>query len=259
MFIGGVVATVASFWLIVAGAIAVHQQAEWTDTLKLWQPLGGVTGVVSLVVLIGSLRTLYRLRHGGPAIAEMLGGVEISRDTRQADDRKLLNVVEEMAISSGLPMPRVYILEGDVINAFAAGYRPEDAVVGFTRGAIERLNRDELQGVAAHEFSHIYHGDTRINARTVAAIGGIMALGTLGWILFRFIGPEIARAEARSSRGKKKGGGIGIAIILAGASSSRRSAGGASTSPTRRQWSTRGIPMASRERCGRSASRGTRW
>lgn len=216
MFVGGVVATVLSFWLIVAGAISVHQKAEWTESLKLWQPLGAVTGAVALVVLIGSLRTLYRLRHGGPAIAEMLGGVEVSRDTRQADERKLLNVVEEMAISSGLPMPRVYILEGDVINAFAAGYRPEDAVVGFTRGAIERLTRDELQGVAAHEFSHIYHGDTRINARTVAAIGGIMALGTLGWVLFRFIGPEIARAEARSSRGKKKGGGVGIAIILAG-------------------------------------------
>jgi Zn-dependent protease with chaperone function len=217
LFVGGVVATVLSFWLIVAGAIAVHRKAEWTDSLQLWQPLGAVTGGVALVVLIGSLRTLYRLRHGGPAIAGMLGGVEVPRDTRQADERKLLNVVEEMAISSGLPMPRVYLLEGDVINAFAAGYRPEDAVVGFTRGAIEKLSRDELQGVAAHEFSHIYHGDTRINARTVAAIGGIMALGTLGWVLFRFIGPEIARAEARSSRGKKKGGGgVGIAIILAG-------------------------------------------
>jgi hypothetical protein len=87
LFVGGVVATVLSFWLIVAGAIAVHRNAEWTDSLQLWQPLGAVTGGVALVVLIGSLRTLYRLRHGGPAIAGMLGGVEVPRDTRQADER----------------------------------------------------------------------------------------------------------------------------------------------------------------------------
>ena len=216
LFVAGFAATILSFWLIVSGGLALRHDVEWRDSVQEWRLLGIVTGCIVLMVLYGSIRTLWRLRHGGPAIAEMLGGVEIARDTYDADERKLLNVVEEMSLASGLPMPRVYLLADDTINAFAAGHRPGNAVVGFTRGAVERLTRDELQAVAAHEFSHIYHGDPRINARTVAAIGGIMAIGVFGWVLLRYLGPAMLRAESRGGRGKKKEGGGAIVVILAG-------------------------------------------
>jgi Zn-dependent protease with chaperone function len=216
LFVGGFAATILSFWLIVSGGLALRHDVEWRDSVQEWRMLGIVTGLIVLIVLYGSIRTLWRLRHGGPAIAAMLGGVEVARDTYDADERKLLNVVEEMSLASGLPMPRVYLLADDTINAFAAGDRPGNAVVGFTRGAVERLTRDELQAVAAHEFSHIYHGDPRINARTVAAIGGIMAIGVFGWVLLRYLGPAMLRAESRGGRGKKKEGGGAIVVMLAG-------------------------------------------
>ena len=100
------------------------------------------------------------------------------------------------------------------MNAFAAGPDPTRSVIGVTRGLIESLTRDELQGVIAHEYSHIFHGDTRINARTTAAIAGIMLVGTIGWFTFRYIGPQLMRG----SRGSKKndGAAVGIAIVVAG-------------------------------------------
>lgn len=99
-------------------------------------------------------------------------------------EKRALNVVEEMAIASGTPVPDVYLIEDDAINAFAAGYRPTDAVIGLTRGCIEKLSRDELQGVVAHEFSHIFNGDMRLNIRIVGLLNGILIIGMLGhWLL----------------------------------------------------------------------------
>src|SRR5690606_28985010 len=104
------------------------------------------------------------LRGGGDAVALQLGGVPVAEDTSDFNLRRLRNVVEEVAIASGVPMPKVYVLEHEAgMNAFAAGYAPSDAVVAVTRGALDRLNRDELQGVVAHEFSHILNGDMRLN------------------------------------------------------------------------------------------------
>ncbi|MCX7701923.1 MAG: M48 family metallopeptidase, partial [Gemmataceae bacterium] len=145
-----------------------------------------VTGTT--VLLIGGMTALKlsELSSGGKAVAEMLGGRLVTTPTSDFHEKRLLNVVEEMAIASGIPVPPVYVLDGEGgINAFAAGYAPDQAVIGVSRGALEYLNRDELQGVIAHEFSHILNGDMRLNIRLIAIIFGIMGLAAFGSILLR--------------------------------------------------------------------------
>lgn len=188
----------------------------WSGTLHalslqsfLWIALA-----VTSVVLLGSLFRFMQLGSGGRAIAEAMGGRLLLGQTSDPDERKILNVVEEMAIASGTPVPPVYLMEDDAINAFAAGYRPQDAVIGITRGCIHQLSRDELQGVIAHEFSHIFHGDMRLNMRLVALLYGILVIGLIGEFLLR---SSRASSLVRSSRDKSPGGimliGLGLLII----------------------------------------------
>ena len=133
------------------------------------------------VIGIGSLYRMASLRGGGESVARQVGGVPVPEDTTDLHLRRLRNVVEEMSIASGVPVPKVYVLEHEPgINAFAAGYSPSDAVIAVTRGALERLNRDELQGVVAHEYSHILNGDMRLNIRLVGVLFGILMLGLIG-------------------------------------------------------------------------------
>ncbi|HHX83104.1 MAG TPA: M48 family metalloprotease, partial [Pseudomonadaceae bacterium] len=140
---------------------------------------------VLAVVGLGSLFRTAQLRGGGKVVAEALGGRLLNVGTLDADERKILNVVEEMAIATGLPVPPVYLLEDSAINAFAAGYRKEDAVIGITRGCIQLLNRDELQGVIAHEFSHVFNGDMRLNIRLMGWLYGILVIGMIGYFMLR--------------------------------------------------------------------------
>lgn len=137
---------------------------------------------VTLVVI--GLASLYRvssLRGGGEVVAAEMGGVEVPADTLDPALRRLRNVVEEIAIASGVPMPRLYVLEQEQgINAFAAGYSPADAAIAVTRGTLQRLNRDELQGVIAHEFSHILNGDMRLNIRLMGVLFGILMISVIG-------------------------------------------------------------------------------
>lgn len=177
----------------------------------------GVVVVCLLVVGISSLIKLSQLRGGGEGVALMLGGIALQRNGSDRSERRVQNIVEEMAIASGMPVPPVYVIEDDGINAFAAGWSADDAVIGVTRGCVELLNRDELQGVIAHEFSHISHGDVRINIRLIGVIFGIMALGITGWMLVRYVGPAIVRSSARSRSKEGAGGaGIGLGIIVFG-------------------------------------------
>ena len=170
-----------------------------------------------LIVGISTLVKLSQLNGGGHVVAEMLGGTELETVGGDPAQRKVKNIVEEMAIASGMPVPPVFIIEDDSINAFAAGWSPSDAVIGVTRGCIEKLSRDELQGVIAHEFSHISHGDMRINIRLIGVIFGIMAIGITGWVFVRYIGPVVLRSASRSrSKDGAAGAGIGLAIILFG-------------------------------------------
>ena len=149
-------------------------------------------------IALGSLYKLAQLSSGGASIALSLGGVIVPRSSDNPLHKKILNVVEEMAIASGAPVPQVYILKEAGINAFAAGWKTTNAVIGITEGALERLSRDELQGVIAHEFSHIFNGDMRLNIRLVAILHGILMIGMLGRMILRSMRHE------RSSRNSTK-------------------------------------------------------
>lgn len=159
-------------------AIVARDEATPAQTLAI---LGAVSLIVIATIGLGSLYRIATLRDGGVAIARQMGGVPVPEQTRDPQLRRLRNVVEEIAIASGVPMPKLYVLEHEAcINAFVAGHAPTDAAVAVTRGALERLNRDELRGVIAHEFSHVLNGDMRLNIRLVGLLFGILMLGVAG-------------------------------------------------------------------------------
>jgi Zn-dependent protease with chaperone function len=168
-----------------------------------------VTSIATLAVIgVGSLYRIASLRGGGEAIALQLGGVPVPEQTRDPQLRRLRNVVEEIAIASGVPMPKLYVLEREAgINAFAAGYAPSDAAIAVTRGALERLNRDELQGVIAHEFSHVLNGDMRLNIRLMGLLFGILMLA--------IIGRKILEHGRFGGRNNKGAGAVMIAALVA--------------------------------------------
>jgi len=158
----------------------------WQGDLFFWSALGTLT-----VIAIGSLVKIHELASGGSAVAQMLDGRLVNSNTTEAHERKLLNVVEEMAIASGIPVPEVYLLENEAgINAFAAGHSTGDAAIGVTRGGIQMLSRDQLQGVIGHEFSHILNGDMRLNLRLMGLIFGILCLTVVGRVLLRTRGKK---------------------------------------------------------------------
>ena len=157
-------------------------EIAWLDPLLMLQ-----VGLLTLVVVGGaSLYRISQLSGGGRVVAEGLGGRLLHSDSNAPLERKILNVVEEMAIASGIPTPPVYFLDHEEgINAFAAGFSPSDAVIGITRGCAQQLSRDELQGVVAHEFSHIMNGDMRLNIRLMGVLYGILVIGMIGFFLLR--------------------------------------------------------------------------
>jgi Zn-dependent protease with chaperone function len=180
----------------------------------------GLAVVVALFTIVivggGTGYKLMQLRAGGHTVAESLGGRPLTRDTADLTEKKVLNVVEEMAIASGTPVPPVYMMDREGgINAFAAGYSPNDAVIGVTRGCAERLSRDELQGVIAHEFSHILNGDMRMNIRLIGILHGILIIGIIGYYVLRVSFYSGAGAR-RSSSSDKKGGAVPILAIALG-------------------------------------------
>jgi Zn-dependent protease with chaperone function len=141
---------------------------------------GGAIATIAVIAL-ASLFRIASLRSGGGQVVRQLGGTLVESDSRDAKRRRLRNVVEEIALASGVPVPEIYVLEQESgINAFAAGYTPSDAAVAVTRGALEKLDRNELQGVIAHEFSHILNGDMRINIRLMGTLFGILLLALIG-------------------------------------------------------------------------------
>ena len=217
LFALAVAAIVVAVYLA-ATVLLFGAYGEDAGDLPLWDRgrLLGVAAAVLLVVALGSLYKLAQLREGGAAIAELLGGRRVDPATTNLDERRLLNVVEEMALAAGVPVPTVYLLERELgINAFAAGFSPSDAVVAVTRGALVRLRRDELQGVIAHEFSHLLNGDMRLNLRLVGLLHGILVIALLGEILLRS-----SRFSDGGSRRSRKGGApivlFGLALYLIG-------------------------------------------
>lgn len=175
-----------------------------------------VAAVIVGVVVLGALYKQVQLSAGGKVVAESLGGRLLNLSASNAEERRLLNVVEEMALASGSPVPPVYVLEDGSINAFAAGLTPRDAVIGITRGAIEQLDRNELQGVIAHEFSHIHHGDMLLNTRLTALLHGMLLLGLIGGMLLRGWSETSTgvRISSRSSSNDKNGGGSVVLLVI---------------------------------------------
>lgn len=136
---------------------------------------------IVVVILAANLIKMSTLQKGGGAVAEMLGGRAISTATADQAERRLINVVEEMAIASGIPVPQVYVIDSENnINAFAAGLDIADSAVAVTKGTLNKLTRDELQGVIGHEFSHILNGDARLNVQLIGILFGIMFMGIIG-------------------------------------------------------------------------------
>jgi len=153
-----------------------------------WQPDIFFTTFIGVTVVIGatSLYKTWRLRRGGAVLAESLGGHRIIWEHSSPAEKRLLNIVEEMAIASGCPVPPVYVLPNeDEINAFCAGYNPSNTVFAVTNGALNYLSREELQGVIGHEFSHMLHGDCKLNIRLIGVLHGIIALSLLGRFIMR--------------------------------------------------------------------------
>ena len=183
--------------------------------------LAEVALVVFVVILFGTLFKIIQIARGGRAVAELLGGIRIPADTTDPDLRKVLNVVEEMAIASGMAVPPVYFLPGErAINAFAAGFSTSDAVVAVTEGCVKNLTRDELQGVVAHEFSHIFNGDMRLNINLMGFLHGLLLLYLSGQLLIRICSSSARYSYFSNSRkGDPRGFLIlvGFVLMVAGA------------------------------------------
>ena len=185
--------------------------------LMVWLVLGSpelvllMTVLAPVVIGVSSLVRVAMLRGGGAEVARSMGAVPVASDTTEPSLRRLRNVVEEISIAASVPMPQIFVMEEEAgINAFAAGYAPSDAAIAVTRGALDRLNRDELQGVIAHEFSHILNGDMRLNIRLMGVLFGIMVVSIIGRRILMHV------RGGRDSRGVAAVLMIGAALALAG-------------------------------------------
>jgi len=153
----------------------------WSPQLLYWSTLGTL-----VLIAAGCYYKMRLLAAGGSAVAEMLGGRKIVENTTDLNERQLRDVVEEMAIAAGMSVPEIYVLDRERgINSFAAGHTRDDVALGITFGTLKLLTRDELQGIVAHEFSHVLNGDTRLNMKLMALAHGLFWPTLLGWILVR--------------------------------------------------------------------------
>ena len=221
VFLFGVAVLLISLlnFLIIAAVIPFVDEGR---NFSLQDPMLAMYVVLGTFAVI-SLAGLYRksqLSDGGSSIASMMGGRLVNMASTDPDEQKLMNVVEEMAIASSVPMPEVFVMnEEKAINAFAAGYTVDDAVIGVTDGCMRRLSRDELQGVIAHEFSHILNQDMRLNLRLVAVVFGLFVLSQLGRLMIQ-IGFNSSGRRSSSNRDEGSGGAVigiaGLGIMAAG-------------------------------------------
>ena len=212
LFVLAVIAIVAAIDLVVWFALGHHgvdgEPAASNASLLFVTSVLVVGGIA-----LSSLFRILSLSAGGKKVAQTVGAVEVPPDTTDPQLRRLRNVIEEVAIAAGVPVPDIYLMADEPgINAFAAGYSASDAAVCVTQGCIDRLTRDELQGVIAHEFSHVVNGDMRLNIRLMGLLFGILVLAVVGRRVIWFGG-------GRSNR-RDGGGGqvwmIGLALIVVG-------------------------------------------
>ncbi len=230
-FVLALAGTTAAIYLIVRTALNLAAYGSFTKECfphwqsgenVFWDPLLLVVVAAGTLIFIGGaslMKSIGLAASTGADVARSLGGREISPGTASLDERRLINVVQEMSLASGVPVPKIFILEAEKsINAFAAGTRSDRAAVAVSRGALDKLSRDELQAVVGHEFSHILNGDMRLNIRLCGWIFGLIAISVLGQVLFR-----VAAMSPRSrSRDNDKGSAaliflfVGLALIVVG-------------------------------------------
>jgi Zn-dependent protease with chaperone function len=211
--VAAIVVAVNGVILLALGLISFDAETAsvpFREVVRRNLPTLAIAAVASVAfILLASLYKMSSLRGGGGEVARSLGGTQVDSSTRDPLKRRLFNVVEEIALASGVPVPEIYVLDREAgINAFAAGYTPSDAAVAVTRGALEQLDRNELQGVIAHEFSHILNGDMRINIRLMGTLFGILVLALIGrriLIHSRFVGGS-----------SRNNGGAAIVLIAIG-------------------------------------------
>jgi Zn-dependent protease with chaperone function len=216
----GIVGTTMFATALATGAMQEHrawrgdrfgrQSFPWQATV--------MSGVAALGLIAGgSLFKIAQLSGGGTVVAERLGGRRVYPNTVDATERRLLNVVEEMALASGVPVPAVFMLSEEMgINAFAAGHTPSDCVVAVTRGCAQQLTRDQLQGVVAHEFSHILNGDMRLDLRLMGVLYGILLVGLTGRELLRWAAYGGGRSGSRRDNGGLYLLAIGLTFMVVG-------------------------------------------
>src|SRR5690554_226302 len=212
-FILAVIAIVFAVSLTLYLAAGYLQGGHASLSQWLGSPVMVFSVIITLfIILFGSGRKAWQLRGGGVALAKLLGAREVLATATDSADRRLRNVTEEMAIASGIPAPRTFVMESEpAINALVAGYRPSAAVLVVTRGTLDNLNREELQGVIGHEFSHIFNADMRLNMRLIAILASILAIGKVGELLIH--ANTRARLFNRRS-GRNEADGIAAIIIL---------------------------------------------
>jgi Zn-dependent protease with chaperone function len=224
LFALGVAGIIAEVDVVVVLAFGLHHArgAEPGQPVGFtvdWPTIGLVSLAVLVLIVLASMYRMASLRGGGAVVAQSMGATPVPADTTNPAWQQLRNVIEEIAIAAGVPVPDIFIMEReDGINAFAAGYTPSDAAVCVTQGCLDRLTRDELQGVIAHEFSHVLNGDMRLNIRLMGLLFGILVIGIVG----RFI--MYSGVFSGGGRSRSRGGGntayialIGIAVVIIGA------------------------------------------
>ena len=184
--------------------------------IQWFQPtlLLAVAAIVGAIVAGGSMLRIAQLAQGGKSIALMLGGQPVEPNTRDMHERRLLNIVEEMAIASGVPVPAVYLLPDERgINAFAAGHGQGDAVVAVSQGCLDYLTRDEIQGVVGHEFSHVLNGDMTLDLRLLALVSGLMGLAEVGRLIMNIASQSGSSSDKKDNRGAFILLGLGLLVL----------------------------------------------
>ncbi|MFZ8915677.1 MAG: M48 family metalloprotease, partial [Pseudomonadales bacterium] len=210
LFLGAVLSLIALTNAAVGMALTVASEGKLTLSTLPPSRWVIISSGVLVIIFIGSAIQAFRLRAGGASVARTLGGRLVTEETPDPLARRAQNIVEEMALAAGIPVPPLYIIPEAGINAFAAGFGLKDAVIGINQGTLEALNRDELQGVIAHEFSHIVNGDMGINIRLMALLHGILMISVAGRVLMH------ARGSGRQRDSAAQVVALGFALLVIG-------------------------------------------
>lgn len=195
-----IILTIITATLVEIG-MRYYAQESYQETIP-W------TGVLFALITFGVAGFQYMnfKLQGGGVVARAMGGYQVTSDTSDLREKQLLNIVEEIAVASSLPVPPVYILPANQINAFAAGITPDNAAIAITHGSLQILNREELQGVIAHEFGHIYNGDMKISMRLAAMV--------MGFFFILYIGLRILQFSPRRRNEGKGNNPVAVAALL---------------------------------------------